>query len=370
MGNTPYILIVAAVLLFGLLMPQKGPKRKYYIALMTVLHTCLCGFRYQLITGDLHKYYFTFLNSGTYGWLSEELLAGGRNSGFFILNKIVNLLSGGEFQAFLFFVALAIHLVLAYVIYRYSPMPWFSYLIWNCMGLYIFGFSAIKQALAMAFVMLSFVGIAEKKPGIFLLFMAVAGSVHMPALVFLPSYWLAQRRVNDWMLLFYLVLGAALYIFKDQFVAFIRSFYYEDDEIMMFSGEIGSRFIMILGFTLFGVLFRGFPDRDMEKVFHIMAVAAMLQMLSGFDHIFTRLTDYYFQFSVLYLPMVFFPEDRKPRKSQIRPVFPFNRRSLKLMGAIIAVFVLWFYWTYNINITISYEVDNYLNYRSMWDVVK
>lgn len=365
-----YLYIVAAVLGFGLLMPQKGPKRKYYIALMTVIHTVVCGLRYRFLTGDLHKYYFTFLNSGTYGWFSEELLKEGRNSGFFVLNKIVNLLSNGEFQVFLFFIALVTHLALAYVVYRYSPMPWMSYLTWNCMALYMTGFSLIKQALAMAFVMLAFVGIAERKLKTFLLFMAVAGSIHMPALVFLPSYWLAQRRVDGKMVLFYLVLGTAIYVFKEQFVDFIRSFYYEDDEIMVFSGEIGNRFLMILGFTLFGLLFRGFPDRDYEKLFHIMAIAAILQMLSGFDNIFTRLTDYYFQFSVLYMPMVFFQEDRKPQRTLLRPVFPFNRRSLKLMGVFIAVFMLWFYWTYNINITIAYETDNYLNFRFMWDVVQ
>jgi hypothetical protein len=41
---------------------------------------------------------------------------------------------------------------------------------------------------------------------------------------------------------------------------------------------------------------------------------------------------------------------------------------MALITTVIVVFALWFYWTYNINITIGYEVDNYLNYRSMWDV--
>lgn len=368
MGNTPYILMVAAVLLFGAIMPQKGPGRKYYIGLMTVLHTCLCGFRSQWLTGDLHKYYWNYFNCGSYEWFGPELWAEGRNFGFYYFNKIIYTFFGDNQQALLFIIALIIHLSLAYVVYRYSSAPWMSYLVWNGMAFYIFGFSAIKQALAMAFVMLSFVGIAEKKPGIFLLFMAIGGSIHVPALVFLPSYWLAQRRVDGKILALYLILGTAIYVFKDQFVAFIRSFYYEDDEVFVFSGEVGNRFVMILGFTLFGVLFRGLPDADYEKLFHIMAVAAILQMLSGFDNIFTRLTDYYFQFSVLYLPMVFFPDDRRPQKTLLRPVFAFNKRSLMLLGGMVAVFVLWFYWTYNINITISYEVDNYLNYRSMWDV--
>ena len=370
MGNTPYILMVAAVLLFGALMPQKGPKRIRYIILMTVLHTCLCGFRYEFLTGDLIKYYWTYFDCGGYDWFSAELWAEGRNFGFFYFNKIIHTLFGDENQALLFCIALIIHVVLAVVVYRYSPAPWFSYLVWNCMSLYIFGFSSIKQALAMAFVMMAFIGIAEKRLSLYLTMMAIACSIHMPALVFLPAYWLTQLKVKPSTVTLYLILGVALYVFKNQFVAFIRSFYYEDDEVMIHSGEIGSRMIMILGFTLFGLLFRGFRDPVMDDLFHIMVVATILQMLSGFDNIFTRMTDYYFQMAVLYLPMTFFPrEGVRLRSNGIGAVFPFNRRSAALLSSVIVVFILWYYWTYAINVTISYEVDNYLNYRSMWDVI-
>ena len=369
MGNKPYILMVAAVLIFGAIMPQKGPRRKNYIILMTVLHTCLCGFRSQWLTGDLHKYYWNYFNCGSYEWFSPELWAEGRNFGFLYFNKILYTLFGEEQQVLLFSIALITHIALAIVVYRYSPAPWFSYLIWNCMGFYIFGFSAIKQALAMAFVMLSFVGIAEKRLGFYLLMMAIAGSVHMPALVFLPAYWLTGMKVKPNIILLYVILGIALYVFRNQFVAFIRSIYYEDDEVMIHSGEIGSRMIMILGFTLFGLFFRGFRDPAMSDLFHIMAVASMLQLLAGFDNIFTRMTDYYFQLSVLYLPLTLLPRERIPwQRDGLRAVFPFNKRSMALITTLIVVFVLWFYWTYNINITIGYEVDNYLNYRSMWDV--
>lgn len=368
MGNTPYILMVAAVLLFGAILPQKGPQRKYYILLMTVLHTCLCGFRWQWLTGDLHKYYWNYFNCGSYPWFSPELWAGGRNFGFYYFNKIIYTLFGDEQQALLFCIALIVHVALAIVVYRYSPAPWFSYLIWNCMGFYIFGFSAIKQALAMAFVMLSFIGIEQKRLGLFVSMMAIAGSIHMPALIFLPTYWLAKLRLNSRTMMLYIIIGIAVFVFKDQFVMFIRSFYYEDDELIAF-GEIGSRFIMVLGFCLFGLLFRGFQDPVMESLFPIMAVAAALQLLSGYDHIFTRLTDYYFQMSVLYIPMTFFSgENARQNPNGMNRIFPFNKRSLVLMGAVVALFAVWFYWTYSINITISYEVDNYLNYRSMWDV--
>lgn len=369
MGNTPYILMVAAVLIFGAIMPQQGTKRIRYIILMTILHTCLCGFRYMFITGDLHKYYYTFMNSGSYSWFSSELFAGGRNTGFYVFNKIVYLLSGGDFQALLFSISAIVHSSLGCIVYRYSSRPWFSYLVWNCLAFFIFGFSAIKQSLAMAFVMLAFVGIVENRLGFYLIMMALAGSIHMPALVFLPVYWLTRMRVSPNVMVLYVILGILVFVFKNQFLSLIRSFYYEDEEIMIHSGEIGSRMIMILGFALFGLFFRGFQNPVIDSLFHIMAVSAVLQMLSGFDNIFTRMTDYYFQMSVLYLPLTFFPkEDMHLNRRGMRPIFPFNQRSMALITVVITAFLLWFYWTYAVNVTITNEVDNYLNYRSMWDV--
>ena len=216
--------------------------------------------------------------------------------------------------------------------------------------------------------MLSFIGISQRRLGVYLVWMAIAGMIHAPSLIFLPAYWMVKMKVNGKTLLLYVALGVLLYVFKDQFVQFISSFYYDEDEVFVFSGEIGNRFIMLLGFALFGILFRGFSDPDFEKLFHIMAVAAILQLLAGFDNIFTRMADYYFQFSVLYIPMTFVGGNRAVRRDGAKAVFPFNSRSMKLITAMIAVFVIWFYYTYSLNIEIGYETDNYLNYRFMWDV--
>lgn len=363
-----YLYIVAATLILGAIMPQKGRERIFYIAVMTAIHMFICVFRYQHLTGDLMKYHAMFLDSANYGWFSEEIIQEGRNSGFQLLTKLICELTDADFQVYLAVISIVTYLILAYIVYRYSPAPWMSFLLWNCMGMFLFSLTSIKQSLAMAFVMLAFVGIAENRGMLFLFYILLAGSIHAPALVFLPAYWLGRMRINRQTLIIYILLGLGVYIFRDPLVALMRSFYYEDDELFIFFGEVGNRFVMLVGFTLFGILFKGFPNREMEKLFHLMAIAAILQMLSGFDNVFTRLTDYYFQFSVLYLPMVFYPSERKKQRTPIQPVFPFNERSLKALSILLAAFVIWFYYTYNINITIEYAVDDYLNFRFMWDV--
>ena len=363
-----YLIIVAAVLILGAVMPQEGRRRIWYIALMTAVHAFVCAFRYQHLTGDLMKYHATFDMLSEVSWFSGEVYNKGRNFGFYFLQKLVADLTGDDFQMLLIFIAVVTHLILGYMIYRYSTAPWLSFLVWNCMALYVFGFSAIKQALAMSVVMLSFIGIVKRILGVYLVWMAIAGMIHAPSLIFLPAYWMVKMKVNGKTLLLYVALGVLLYVFKEQFVQFISSFYYDEDEVFVFSGEIGNRFIMLLGFTMFGVMFRGFAKREYEKLFHLMMVATILQMLAGFDNIFTRMSDYYFQFSVLYIPMTFAEEKKTGRRLAMKPWLPFNERSMKMFTALIVVFMIWFYYTYTININMGVQVDDYTNFRFMWDV--
>ena len=363
-----YMTIVAATLVFGFLMPQTGPRRKNYILLMTAIHIFISGFRYQFLTGDLMKYHTSFQYFAGENWYSEAVWNGGKNFGFFLYMKLIHFLTGGNYQTVLFVVAVVIHAVLALMVYRYSPAPWMSYLLWNCMAFYIFGFSAMKQSLAMAFTMLSFVGIANRNLKYYLVCMAIAGAIHMPSLVFLPAYWFCRLKIKPWTLVIYVMMGFALFTFKNQFIQFISSFYYEDDEIFVYSGHIGNRFIMILGFTLFSLVFSGFENPNLEKLFSIMAISTMLQMFSSFDNIFTRMTDYYFQLSVLYLPMVFYSSNQPMQRHAMQPMLRFNARSKHLLAILVVIFAIWFYYTCNINVNISYSVDDYLNYRFLWDV--
>ena len=363
-----YLYIVAATLILGFLMPQSGKNRKYYILVMTLIHIFVSGFRYCHLTGDLLKYHYTFNTLANAGWFSEGVWNGGKNTGFMLFLKLIYFLFNGDFQAVIFVIAVVIQISLAYMIHRYSPSPWMSFLVWNCMAFYVFGFNAIKQAFAMAFIMLSFIGIVQKRLGFFLCMMAIAGFIHTPALVFLPAYWFCQIKFTPKTIILYLLMGTALYLFKDQFVNFIKTFYYEDDEVFIYSGELGSRFIMILGFTLFSILFSGYKNPTLEKLTHLMAISAMLQMLAGFDNIFTRLTDYYFQFSVLYLPMLFYSANQPVQHNAMGPILPFNARSKKIISVVLCLFMIWFYYTYSINVKIASAVDDYTNFRFMWDV--
>ena len=367
MESLEYYILLVAIIVFGVLMPQGAKDRKQYIVVMTVLHSLLSGLRHQYLTGDMQSYCYKYWRTLKEGWFSEEIFQGGRNFGFNWLLKFFSTMSNGEFQVFLIVVAIFIEVVVAYLIYKYSPLPWLSFLVWNCMGFYVFSFSAIKQSIAMALIMIAFVGIMEEKPKQFVLFTVLAGFVHSPAFIFLPAYFLSKQKFNIQTLFIYICSAAVIFINKNQIVELMREFYYED-KVFGNDAGLGGRFFLIVLFMVAGFALRGFNGKYFSKVANLIVAATVLQMFSGFDNVFTRLTDYYLQFLVIFIPLAF--ADYKDEKligvgeGVSLDILPKQRF---LITIFLAIFLLWFYINFYINIEISYYPDDYTDYRFFWE---
>ena len=371
MGVAMYWYIVAAVVVLGMLLPQRGRQRNVYIVAMAILHAFVCGFRYRFLTGDLIKYNTTFQDVRYFSYFSDRVVHGWTNTGFIWLEKFISDITDGNFQVLLLVIAITVEIAVAFLVIKYSPRPWISFLAWNCLSFYIFGFSAIKQALAMALVMFAMDGVMQDNLKRFLFFTLLAGFVHFPAFAFLPAYWIAKNPIKFSTVVIYLIAIIAIYIFRNPIVNFVTSMYYEDGQVELGSGDgVGGRFLMMMVILVMGIALKGFNDRNFEKLFNILVVGAIFQMFSSYNNLFTRFADYYFQFSILYLPRMVSSSRTNPQipSSNKTAFFRFNDRSLQLITALMAVYLIWFYDYTCLGLTISYEVDNYLNYRFMWDV--
>ena len=367
MESLEYYLLLVAIMALGVLMPQGAKDRKQYIVIMAVLHSLLSGLRHQYLTGDMRHYCYKYWHIGENGWFSEEVFQEGRNFGFSWLMKFFSTLSDGEFQVFLLAVAIFIEAVVAYLIYKYSPLPWLSFLVWNCMGFYCFGFSAIKQSIAMGLIMVAFVGIMEEKPKLFAVFTILASFVHAPALIFIPAYLLSKQKFNLQTLIIYICGAVVVFINKNQIVKLMQNFYYEEG-VIGDNTELGGRFFLIVLFIIAGFALKGFNGKYFSKVANLIVAAAVLQMFSGFENVFTRLTDYYLQFLIIFIPLAFadYKDERLTGVSEgIRlDILPKQRFILIIL---LTIFLVWFYYKYYINIEIPYYTDDYTNYRFFWE---
>lgn len=364
-----YWKIVIVVIVLGIIMPQEGFYRKYYIILMTLMHSFVCAFRYKFLVGDLIRYNTEFQNLRKSGYFSKETIHEWTNTGFYWLMKFVAEVTNGNFQVFLIILAVFSSVVFSILIYRYSPRPWLSYLVWNCMAFYLtYDFCAIKQGLAMAILMLALICIFEEKPIAFLCLTLLAGFVHMPALSFLPAYFIANRKVGSRLIVSYIVVATVIFMYRTRIVDVISEFYYDESFELMTEG-LGNRVLVIVLILIVGVVLKGFREKRFAQLFNIIVIAAIFQMFSGFDNVFTRLADYYLQFTVLFIPMIFYnTRNAKIDKNASPAILTFTEKSMKIFVLVLVLALIWWYQTTCLGHTIANEVDNYLNFRFMWQV--
>lgn len=367
MGVAIYYIILAAVIVLGRLMPQSGKKKKNYIILMAALHAFVSGFRYKLLTGDLQKYAYTFLTVKDKDWFSEDVFSEGRNFLFMWFLKAVNQITDGNFQIVLIIIAVFIELAVAIVVFKHSPSPWLSYLIWNCFGFYSFGFSALKQSFAMGFILLAFSAIMEKKPVKFIIFVVIAGFIHFPAIIFLPAYIIASRKITYKNAIIYIVIAILIFALRNDIVELSSDFYYEDKNFVS-SGRISGRFLMLCLIIIAGVFIKGVDGIKFSTVLSIVAIGTIIQLFSSFDNVFTRLADYYLQMLIVFIPMIFtYFEDEKYDDSSVSYKLFLSKKQKKLLTICLVLLSVAFYYFTVLSVkTIS--VDDYLNFKFSWEV--
>lgn len=320
-----YTMMMGLILLLAVMLRGSKPQNRKYILLSCLIMFCILGLRdVTTIGNDSRSSYLA--NYGLMGTrdLGEMVKSYNfdDNSGFFVFMKLIHMWTKGNYQAFVIIISAFIMIAFANLIYRYSPNPIQSFCYYWGLLLYLFMFSAQKQAMAMSFILFAFDGVIQRKPLRFLLMVFLAVQFHYPSLVFLPAYWLFNLKPGKYMVVLYLLAIVLTYTFRDQILTFMMNGYREDGEIQQYSMEgetfLRTKSLIMLVIIAVGLILRR-PDTD-DKLYLLLmefiAIAVLFQTFCAYNNIFERLADYYFQFSVVFIPMVF---DRRIESRSMLP---------------------------------------------------
>lgn len=338
--------------------------RKVCISVVTVIMTLFSGLRSWWM-GDLIKYYTLYRNCNGDDWYSI-LFDDGENIGIRLFFRAMGAV-GLSYEFCIFAIAAFSAITLSIVIFKYSPAPYWSYLMYISMGFYLFTYSGLKQTIAMSFLMLAAIGIFEDKPPKFLVFTVIAALFHMPALIFIVAYPIAKKKIDKVYFLILIITILCVLIFKDQIVSWFAESYYEDGNSFDVNKTIGGRVLMMIFIIVLGAFLR--PLREGDRiycgVFNLMVFAAIIQYFSIYNNVFTRLADYYYQFIVLFMPMILETgqhqlEMNKNLTYEVR----FNDQAIyALLSISITVFALYFY-----NSTVAASQAILQDYKFLWQI--
>ncbi len=351
---------VAAVTFLFALNKNVNNGKRLCIQCVTVILTCFSGFR-SWRYGDLMHYCYAYLRANTPDWQLDTKSSD--TVGLQLLFRAFGQLGFG-FETVLFFTAAFCAIALGVIVYRYSPSPYFSYLMYIALGSYFFTYTGLKQSIASAFVMFAFIFIINKKPLRFLLLVLAAFLFHKPAIIFLLAYPIARKKIDKF---YFAMLGAAaiaVVFFHEEIATWLSMLYYDTMEFTA-NESVGFKQTMMIMIIVLSLILR--PVREYDTVykctFNIMVTAALIQGFAMYDNVFTRLSDYFFQFFVIFIPLMLetgdeqalkFPEHKEEIRYGLQRYYPFLKVGISLFG-----FGYYAWWLYNSGALVN-------EYRFIW----
>ena len=315
-----YVAMMAAVLILAYFMRGDRPENKEYIWLSCFAMFALCGLRDVFVLGidSASSYIRIFREIGALDW-SEVSGYSDINQGFHYILKLFHTLTGGDYQAFFVLYSAFIMGVFGWFISKYSVNPIQSFCYFWGLLCYIFLFDSIKQGIAMAFITLAFDAIIERRPALYGILCAAAWWVHAPALIFAPAYLIAKMRPGRLYLLLLAAMLAFTFRFREEILELMLR-YYGTEMQMNDMGFLGNKVLIMIGIVAAALVLR--PPTEEDRVYGIllqfMGIAIVIQTFASYNNTFERLANYYFQFCVVFIPLVFQTDVRRCRLLDIK----------------------------------------------------
>ena len=249
---------------------------------------------YNSFTFDLASIGFSDLFTGVRGEVGYKFLA-------FIFHSL-----GLGFHWVTLFEALVYVIPVVYIVHKYSRNPYYSLFMFVAYDYYLFSMSALRQTIAMGFVLIAFEMIVRKKAALFFLFIAIAIFFHFTAVVALPIYFLSRLSPSKRYILAAFVASIFFFILRNQ----MRLILFRNARIAyggIATGGTGM-YLMMLSMVLLDVFCSKQDAWKISEVdtlirYMMISVVVIYPILQFHPAVF-RLHFYYSIMMIVYLPNV------------------------------------------------------------------
>ncbi len=290
-------MIYAVVL--GVIFLLRSLPAKIYVTIVSILLILVSGLRGVNVGIDTFTYSNIYKSIGNNSLL-QSLAVQDIEKGYIYFNYIVSRSFLGSFQFVVALSALLSVTVISVIILKYSYNTWLSFYIFVSMGLYTFGMSGLRQAIALAFTSLAFLCIAEKKIITFVALVLLACSFHTSAAIFLPAFLFRYVKINKIMITLYVVSCAALYLFVELSFDFLNSYARLAYDKMDTGGLYTYSFYVIT--ASIGLLVIDKENKDVKLVYFMLLATIALWPIAKMHQALFRITYYYSVFLIIFIP--------------------------------------------------------------------
>lgn len=303
-----YIFNLISVLIYAILIeyiPLNRKNKSFLFGGISFFQFFLISIlRAETVGTDLSNYIGHFKTLQNYEY--SDLFTYPLEYGFIIYNKLLGEIS---VEPRILIIGLALPILVSFMlyIYKFSNYIWLSVFLFITLGYYTSSFNICRQFIAIAILIQSLRYVEERKFGTFLLYILLATSFHMTAIVFIILYPLSFFRVNK--VYFSVALGIAIilaYLIVPPLLNYSISAFYEiyEGDISESTGGYGL-FLLLLMVTFGGMLLKPSKiSRNDELFFHIMIIACCMQLVSIQFNLFSRVVLYWEVNMIIFIPKV------------------------------------------------------------------
>ena len=283
----------------------------FFVVVSSFLLILILGFRSEYNGLDLHNslgtgyfYFYDIINKDSF---LEILQNFGKKKyanfeiGFVLFCKFIGTLCSNH-QIMLFASALVSVVPVGYYIYKNSKNAWLSMMVY--MALPFFGpayFSAIRQGLAIGFVVYSYELIKRKKLIGFILVILLASTFHSSAIVTLVAYPMYHFRVDRESLMIggLVILGAVFLLRIPLFLVLSRIV---DEDAQMTVSSAVNLFLLLTLLYILCVAFKKQQDDNMRGSVNLFWIACAAQSFSGISNMAGRVAWYFMPVLIVLIP--------------------------------------------------------------------
>lgn len=283
--------------------------KKFICIFWGLIYFLIAALRGRNIGGDTDIYVNSFyiVSSLPYKEAAQYI---GRDPFFYVFISFVGKIWCN--YTFLFsIVAFLFTSAITYFIYKYSDDPFLSWIIMLAFNLYQFSLTAMRQTIAISFIIFASSFLIEKKFFRGLIFVFIASLFHKTALCFLLVFIFYKVKISKTFLYFSFVLLGITYSFRSQIAEIFFQFFNEDGrEFFVENRNAGFTMLLVIAaIYVFCVIFvkkEWLKESEIaQKMFVLSFFALIFETLVPSQSIFFRLAFYFlFGFTALLPNMI------------------------------------------------------------------
>ncbi|MCI6119903.1 MAG: EpsG family protein [Prevotella sp.] len=284
-----------------------GRKREIQAVLCFLLLWLIQGLRHSSVGIDSVTSYRPYFESLSVSWDSlfdfKDSFAN-FEIGYIVFNKLFKFFISTDPQLFILACSFISIAPIAWVIYKYSPNIIFSFWVYASFQLYHFGFSGIRQSIAIGICTLAYNFIVQKKIPVFIALVLLASTFHTSAILFLPAYWIYHKlNMSPKMLVVYiLMIFVLMFTVKSVAITLVSLIFGGKQYLGALEESAVPSYNLLIIFILIFISTYISRNEELAKLRSFVLMTVAFQTLGLFTTHATRIGYYYFVFFALAIP--------------------------------------------------------------------